>query len=145
MEYANRLHFWATNNIVEYEALIHGHRIASKMGAHHLFIRGESELVVSQVMKEASCHDSKIAAYCNEVRKLKERFDGLELHHILRWDNLAADSLAKIASSRGLTPLGVFVNGVHEPSVQAHRLRNQMTGAAGKAEPARSVEHHHDT
>ena len=53
MEYANRLHFWATNNIVEYEALIHGHRIASKMGAHHLFIRGESELVVSQVMKEA--------------------------------------------------------------------------------------------
>jgi ribonuclease HI len=40
MEYAIGLHFWATNNIVEYEALIHGLRIASKFGARRLFIRG---------------------------------------------------------------------------------------------------------
>jgi hypothetical protein len=39
-------------------------------------------------MKEASCHDSKIVAYYNEVQKLEERFDGLEHHHILRRDNL---------------------------------------------------------
>ena len=68
-------------------------------------------------MKEASCHDSKMMAYCDEVWKLKERFDGLELHHILRRDNLAADSLAKVASSQGPTPPGVFINGAHEPSV----------------------------
>ena len=96
MEYAIRLHFWATNNVVEYKALIHGLGIASKLGAHHLFIRGDSELVVSQVMKEVSCHDSKMAAYYDEVQKLEERFDGLELHHILRRDNLATDALAKI-------------------------------------------------
>jgi hypothetical protein len=39
-------------------------------------------------MKEASCHDSKMVAYYNEVRKLEERFDGLEHHHMLRQDNL---------------------------------------------------------
>jgi hypothetical protein len=55
-------------------------------------------------MKEASCHDSKMAAYRDEVQKLEERFDGLELHHILRRDNLATDSLAKIASSWGPAP-----------------------------------------
>ena len=67
MEYAIRLHFWATNNITEYEALIHDLKIASKLGAWHLFIRGDSELVVSQVMKEASCCDGKMAAYCDKV------------------------------------------------------------------------------
>ena len=53
MEYTIQLHFWATNNVVEYEALIHGLKIASELGALHLFIRGDSELVVNQVMKEA--------------------------------------------------------------------------------------------
>ena len=67
MEYAIRLHFWATNNVAESKAFIHGLRIASKLGARRLFIRGDSKLVVSQVMKEASCHNSKMAAYCDEV------------------------------------------------------------------------------
>ena len=47
-------------------------------------------------MKEASCHDSKMASYYDEVQNLKEIFNGLELHHILRRDNLATDALAKI-------------------------------------------------
>ena len=45
-----------------------------------------------------------MAAYYDEVWKLEERFDGLELHHILKRDNLATDSLAKIASSQGVAP-----------------------------------------
>ena len=63
-------------------------------------------------MKEASCHDEKMVAYCDEVRRLEERFDGLELHHVLKRDNLA-----KLASSREPTPPGVFVNDATEPSV----------------------------
>lgn len=117
MEYAIRLHFWATNNVAKYEALIHGLQIASELGAHCHFVRGDSELVISQVMKEASCRDSKMVAYCEEVQKLEKRFDVLELHHILRRDNLATDSLAKIASSQGPAPPGMFVNDTHEPSV----------------------------
>jgi ribonuclease HI len=31
MEYTIRLHFWATNNVAEYETLIHGLRIASEL------------------------------------------------------------------------------------------------------------------
>jgi hypothetical protein len=68
-------------------------------------------------MKEASCHDGKMVTYRNEVRKLKERFDRLELHHILRWDNLATDSLDKTTSSWGFAPSGVFINNMHEPLV----------------------------
>jgi hypothetical protein len=35
-----------------------------------------------------------MAAYRQEVRKLEEKFDDLDLHHILRRDNEAADALA---------------------------------------------------
>ncbi|CAO2203221.1 unnamed protein product [Urochloa humidicola] len=59
-----------------------------------------------------------MAAYCEEVRKLEEKFDGLELRHIPRCQNEATDQLAKLASSREPVPSGIFVNDQHEPSVK---------------------------
>ena len=38
----------------------------------------------NKVMKESSYHNTKMAAYCQEVRQLEDKFDGLELNHILR-------------------------------------------------------------
>ena len=49
-------------------------------------------------MKESSCHDAKMAAYCQEVRWLEDKFNGLELNQIPRRLNEAADALAKAAS-----------------------------------------------
>ena len=49
-------------------------------------------------MKESSCHDAKMAAYCQEVQRLEDRFNGLELNHIPRCLNEVADALAKLAS-----------------------------------------------
>jgi ribonuclease HI len=78
-----RLHFHVTNNVVEYEALINGMRITAELEVQRLYIRGDSELVVSQVMGQSNRRDSRMAAYQQEVRKLEEMFDGFELHHIL--------------------------------------------------------------
>ena len=50
-------------------------------------------------MKESCCHDTKMEAYYQEVRRLEDKFDGLELNHIPRRLNEAADTLAKAASS----------------------------------------------
>ena len=50
--YAIHLHFSASNNTTEYEALINGLHIAIELGATRLYVRGDSELVVDQVMKE---------------------------------------------------------------------------------------------
>jgi ribonuclease HI len=78
-----RLHFRVTNNVVEYEALINGMRIIAELEVQRLYICGDSELIVSQVMGQSNCRDSRMAAYQQEVRKLEEKFDGFELHHIL--------------------------------------------------------------
>ena len=61
-------------------------------------------------MKESSYHDAKIEAYCQEVRWLEDRFDGLELNHIPRHLNEVASALAKAASSQEPVPTGVFAS-----------------------------------
>ena len=79
-----RIHFSSSNNVAEYEALINGLRIAIELGIRWLDVWGNSQLVIGQVMKESSCHNAKMATYCREVRQLEDKFDGLELNHILR-------------------------------------------------------------
>ena len=64
LRYAIRLHFSASNNAVKYGALINGLRIAIKLGATRLYVRGDLELVIDQVMKESSCKSPLMAAYC---------------------------------------------------------------------------------
>ena len=57
-------------------------------------------------------------AYCQEVRRLEDKFDGLKLNHIPRRLNEAADTLAKTASSREPVLVGVFASDQHKPSVR---------------------------
>ena len=84
MRYMIRLHFPASNNMAEYEALLSGLRIAIELGVKRLDVRGDSQLVIDQVMKESSCHYPKMESYYNAVRCLEDKFDGLELNHVLR-------------------------------------------------------------
>ena len=60
-------------------------------------VYGDSDLVVNQVMKEWDVRSPAMTGYCNVVRKLEKKFEGLELHHIPRIKNQAADDLAKNA------------------------------------------------
>jgi ribonuclease HI len=97
MRYAVRLYFPASNNMAEYEALLCGLKIAIEIGVKRLDVRGDSQLVIDQVMKNASCHDDKMEAYCKAARALADKFYGIELNHVPRWYNEEADELAKIA------------------------------------------------
>ena len=69
-------------------------------------------------MMESSYHNAKIAAYCQEVHQLEDKFDGLKLNHILGRLNEAVDTLAKTASGRELVPTGVFASDQYKPSVR---------------------------
>ena len=74
LRYAICLHFFSSNNTAEYKALINGLRIAIELGATWLYVHGDSELVVDQVMKESSCKSPLMTAYCQEVHKLEDKF-----------------------------------------------------------------------
>jgi hypothetical protein len=68
-------------------------------------------------MKNTSCHDDKMEAYCKAVRALEDKFYGIELNHVPRRYNEEADELAKIASGRITVPPNVFARDVAQPSV----------------------------
>jgi ribonuclease HI/transposase InsO family protein len=118
LRYVLRLHFPASNNVAEYEALVNGLRIAIELGVRCLDARGDSQLVIDQVMKNSHYRDPKMEAYCDEVRRLEDKFYGLELNHIARRYNETADELAKIASGRTTVPPDVFSRDLHQPSVK---------------------------
>jgi ribonuclease HI len=118
LRYVLRLHFPASNNMAEYEALVNGLRIAIELRVRRLDARGDSQLVINQVMKNSHCHDRKMEAYCDEVRRLEDKFHGLELNHIARRYNETANELAKIASGRTTVPPDVFSRDIHQPSVK---------------------------
>jgi ribonuclease HI len=120
LRYVLRLHFPASNNVAEHEALVNGLRITIKLGVRRLDARGDSQLVIDQVMKNSHCRDSKMEAYCDEVRCLEDKFFGLELNHIARRYNETADELAKIASGWTTVPPDVFSRDLHQPSVKTN-------------------------
>jgi ribonuclease HI len=49
--------------MVEYDALVYGLCIATELGVPRLYIHGDSEFVINQVMGESSCRKSSMAAY----------------------------------------------------------------------------------
>jgi ribonuclease HI len=117
MRYVIWLHFAASNNVIEYEALVKGLRIAIELGVRHLDVHGDSHLVSNHVMKSSSYRDPKMEAYCEKVRCLEDKFHNLELNHIARIYNEAVDELVKIASSRATVPPDVFMRDLHQSSV----------------------------
>jgi ribonuclease HI len=112
------------NNEAEYEALIHGLQVAISVGIKRLLIYGDSAVVVNQVNKDWDCTKDNMDAYCAEVCKLKKHFQGLEILHVLRDSNVAADILAKLGLDRAKVPPGVFIE---EPSAPSIKLPNEIT------------------
>jgi hypothetical protein len=73
--------------------------------------------MIDQVMKNASCHDDNMEAYCNVVLALEDKFYSIELNHVPRRYNEEADELTKIASGRIVVPPNIFARDVARPSV----------------------------
>jgi hypothetical protein len=82
-----------------------------------LLVYGDSVVVINQVNKSWDRNKENMDAYCLEVRKLENKFYGLEYHHVVRDNNVAADVLSKLGSTRAQVPAGVFVHELHVPSI----------------------------
>ncbi|KAK1643138.1 hypothetical protein QYE76_060943 [Lolium multiflorum] len=90
--YMLRIHFEATNNMAEYEALLH----AGTWNARN----------------------SVMAAYRDEVDEIAKCFLGYEVKYVRRDDNTAADMLSKLGSGRKQIPPGIFLEHLRIPSLR---------------------------
>jgi hypothetical protein len=82
LKYVLQIHYKASNNGAEYEALIHRLRIAVSLGIKRLLDFSDSKVVIEQVNKEWDCVKDTMDAYCAEIRKLEGHFEGIEFQHV---------------------------------------------------------------
>ena len=101
--------FSASNNIAEYEALVHGLSIAVSFSIKKLMVYGDSLVIISQINKDWYCSTDSMGKYRAAVQKLEDKFDGLEFHHVERDRTAAANALSKLGSSRAQAPPRIFV------------------------------------
>jgi ribonuclease HI len=106
LKYTLQLLFPVSNNAAEFEELVHGLSITISLGIKKLMVYGDSLVVISQINKDWDCSTDSMGKYCAAVRKLEDKFEGLEFHHVERDHNAATDALSKLGSSRPQVPHG---------------------------------------
>ena len=70
VEKSLRLGFLATNNEVEYEALLEGMSMVQRMGGKLVTMFSDSRLVVGQVKGELEARDERMQGYLNRIKRL---------------------------------------------------------------------------
>jgi ribonuclease HI len=100
LQYVLQIFWKVSNNEAEYEALLYGLGLAVSLGIKRLLVYGDSAVVINQFNKSWDHNKENMDAYCLEVCKLENKFYGLEFHHVVRDNNVAADVLSKLGSTR---------------------------------------------
>jgi ribonuclease HI len=122
LKYVLRMSFpQASNNEAEYEALLHGMKMAKSCGATRLEIFGDSNLVVQQVMNKCDAISDNMTACRNLYYYLEGTFDGCEVSHVSRASNEEADNLPNIGSQCLPRTTRSFLGGNHREINKKHQ------------------------
>jgi len=92
--------FKASNNQVEYEALIARLLLAKDMGVQKVECKTGSQLIVGHISGEYQVKDPLLLKYYHRVVDIMAGFESVTIHDIKREDNSQADILSKLASSK---------------------------------------------
>jgi ribonuclease HI len=74
LSYVLQIHFPTTNNIAEYEALLHGLRVANEIGVQHIMCCRDSDLVAQQVIGTYKAQNEVMEAYRDEVDEMAKKY-----------------------------------------------------------------------
>ena len=74
LKYVLQILWQDTNNEAEYEALIHGLRVAITLEIKRLHVYGDSAVVINQVNKDWDCTKENMGAYYAKIQKTQKTF-----------------------------------------------------------------------
>jgi hypothetical protein len=94
------------------------------LGIKHLIVKGGSQPIVNFSNKSYTPKVEHMAAYLEELRKMEKCFQGLELKHIPRGENVEADEITKCASHRLAQSTSVFEERLFKPSASPTSARS---------------------
>jgi ribonuclease HI len=87
----------ASNNVAEYQALIHALKYALDRGARRVKVFSDSELVVRQISGQYRVKHADMIPLHGKARGLLARFEEASVSHVRREQNKDADRLANQA------------------------------------------------
>jgi len=87
----------STNNEAEYAGLILGLKKASEMNIQHLVVKGDSQLIIYQMLGKYKCNSLNLLPLYQAAKKLEGDFERVDYKHVLRNLNHRADELSNIA------------------------------------------------
>jgi ribonuclease HI len=87
----------ATNNVAEYQGLLHALRWALARGAGTVEIFSDSELLVRQMAGRYRVKNPGLQPLYREASELMARLDRVRIRHVPREENREADALANRA------------------------------------------------
>lgn len=91
-----------TNNYAEYAAVIRGLERALELGAKHVHVRADSQLVIRQLEGVYKVKNEGIQPLFKMAKYLESKFErGVSYEHVRREENTEADALANLALDRG--------------------------------------------
>ena len=90
----------ATNNVAEYRALITGLEKAIELGAKKVVVRGDSELIIRQMLGQYRVKNEDLKELYDEAQSLYRQFADAKIEHNYRDKNELADRLANLAMDR---------------------------------------------
>jgi ribonuclease HI len=97
----------ATNNVAEYQALLHGLRFALDRGTREVEIFSDSELLVRQLAGRYRVKNPGLQPLFREAASLLARFARSRVTHVPRERNCEADALANRAVDERRSNLGL--------------------------------------
>ena len=131
--------------MAEYEALVHGIKLAKEIGIRNILCYGDSDLVVQQCTGSWDTKDANMASYRFLVQQMCGSFEGCEFHHVPRAENDAADVLSKLGSARKPIPPGISLEHIKKPSIKPSPesesifIPTELESPAAKATDRKSV------
>src|SRR4051812_36481925 len=87
-------------------------------------------------MRDCDAVADNMAAYQNLYSTMEGSFDGCELNYISRANNMEADELTNIGSTRGPVPLGIFLESISQRSIKTKAATPEAAVEDDTTEPA---------
>ena len=94
-----------TNNVAEYTGLLIGMQAAIRLGIRKLVIRGDSQLIIRQMLGEYKVKSPGLLALYQQAKTMESNFESVTYQHVYRDQNARADAL----SNEGLSNEGLLV------------------------------------
>ena len=93
--------FKKSNNQAEYEAILAGISLAREVGVKRLTCKTDSKLTVGHLNDEFQIKDPILLQYYHLVHAvIQSAFEQVRIEHIPKTDNIRADILSKLASTK---------------------------------------------